>query len=378
MKILIINPNSDGGVCQYTQALCQALEKERASFILLTTQGKNELDYFKNDFIIRRELKSPRAFLFFKLWRYWHNRRCILKMVRREKIDVVHFEWLLSQTMDTGLIKKLQRLNILTVYTAHNILPHEARPGDKRKLKKIYQTVEKIIVHAENNKQDLIDNFNIPANKIDVIFHGNFLNVVKLQSELTFLEARRMLGLEQNNFIILFFGNVRPYRGLDVLIKAMVYLRKYSNIKLVIAGKIHDFEITQDLIDLFKVRESTDFHLNYISLDEVHKYFYAADVVVLPYHKIYQSGAIQLAYSFGRPVISTQTGGVPEVIDEDKSGFVIPVDDSKILAKKILTMYQNLDKTKLMGRYSLELAKQKFDWTDIAKKTIQVYQNNLK
>jgi glycosyltransferase involved in cell wall biosynthesis len=323
-------------------------------------------------------LKSPRAFLFFKLWRYWHNRRCILKMVRREKIDVVHFEWLLSQTMDTGLIKKLQRLNILTVYTAHNILPHEARPGDKRKLKKIYQTVEKIIVHAENNKQDLIDNFNIPANKIDVIFHGNFLNVVKLQSELTFLEARRMLGLEQNNFIILFFGNVRPYRGLDVLIKAMVYLRKYSNIKLVIAGKIHDFEITQDLIDLFKVRESTDFHLNYISLDEVHKYFYAADVVVLPYHKIYQSGAIQLAYSFGRPVISTQTGGVPEVIDEDKSGFVIPVDDSKILAKKILTMYQNLDKTKLMGRYSLELAKQKFDWTDIAKKTIQVYQNNLK
>jgi len=373
MKTLIINPIPSGGVMHYTYSLCQALSKQGIEVILVTTKGENEITYFKTNFSVKKVLYPLTSFFMAKGFRYLANKRQILKLIEREKPETVHFQWLLSARLDPAFIKKIKKRKILTVYTAHNLLPHEPRPGDKKKYKRIYQTFDKIIVHAKQNKRELIKKFNVSQNKVKVIYHGNLFAVSKLSPELTTQEARRILGLSQKDFILLFFGNIRPYRGLDTAIKAMVYLRNISEIKLIVVGKMHNFSLCRDLIDLLRIRDTTSFYLNYIPLKYVGEYFYAADVVVCPYHKIYQSGVIQLAYSFGRPVISTKTGGIPEVIDQGKSGFLVPTDDPKSLAKKILEMYQNQEKTRLMGRYALELAKTKFNWSDIAKRTIEIY-----
>jgi len=379
MKIFIINPISNGGLCQYTYSLCNALYKKGVDFVLLTTKNKNEIDYFPLKFNVKKILYPLTNSILLKGLYYFLNKHKIKKLIKAEKPAIIHFQWPLSARFDPKFIKILQKGGIKIVYTAHNILPHEVLAKHKKIYNRIYRTVDKIIVHAEQNKIELIQGFNIPKEKIEVIPHGNFIEVAKLNPELTKFEARQILGLERNAFYILFFGNIRPYRGLDILLKAMVYLKNIPRIKLIVAGQMKEVSICEDLVDLLRIRDAITFYLEYIPLRYVGQYFYASDVAIFPYRKIYQSGAIHMAYAFRRPVISTKVGGIPEIVDNGKSGLLIPPEDPKILAKAILKMY-NAPKKQLerIGEYTYNLAKTKFSWDKIANKTIKLYQEIYK
>ncbi len=377
MEVLIINPIPKGGICHYSYSLSQALFQKGLNFSLVTTKGENEIDYFSPKFPVERVLTPLTEEIFTKFFHYLKNKKAIIRLTKERKVKVIHFQWLLSARFDYKFIYRLQKMGIKVVYTAHNLLPHEFRISDKKVYRRIYQAVDKIIVHAQQNKKTLIELFNIPEKKIAVIPHGNYFSLREINPELTLIEARRILGLEKDDFYLLFFGNIRPYRGLDTLLKAMAYLRNIPQIKLIVAGDIKDEAICEDLVDLLRVRDSVNFYLTYIPLKYLGQYFYSADLVVLPYYQVYQSGAIQLAYAFHRPVISTRVGGIPEVVDEGKSGLLIPPGDERALAKAILKLY-NLPREKLreMGEYAYNLAKTKFSWEKIAEDTINLYQND--
>lgn len=147
------------------------------------------------------------------------------------------------------------------------------------------------------------------------------------------------------SYNILFFGYIKPYKGLDILLEAMPYvLKEIADLKLTIAGEVYgDEKIYWDIIKKNKLEKNVDFQNRYISNEEVKEFFLKADVSVLPYKHATQSGIIQLSYAFGIPVIATAVGGIPEVVKEGVTGSLVPLNDPQALARTILNFYGNFD-----------------------------------
>jgi glycosyltransferase involved in cell wall biosynthesis len=144
---------------------------------------------------------------------------------------------------------------------------------------------------------------------------------------------------------LLFFGYIKGYKGLDVLLEALpLVIKQIPQIKLTIAGEVYgDERIYLDLIKKYKLKEYINFQNRYIANEEVKDFFLSADVVVLPYKQATQSGIIQLAYAFGLPVIASAVGGIPEVITQDKTGSLVVANDPQALAQAIIDFYNKFD-----------------------------------
>jgi glycosyltransferase involved in cell wall biosynthesis len=239
----------------------------------------------------------------------------------------------------------------------------------------MYKIVDHIIVHTEKMKKELIEDFNIKEEKISVVPFG--VNEVIPNTNLTGAQARRKLNLEDDEKIMLFFGNIAPYKGLDHLIKAMGYLKE-KNIKLIVAGRIkHDCRVYWENIHKFIEDNNLDIikRIEYIPEEEAEVYFKSADVLVLPYKHIFQSGVIFTAYHFGLPVVATDVGSLKEDIIEGKTGFVCKADDPEDLARKILLYYEsdvfkNLEANR---KQIIQYASEKYSWKKAGDKTFALY-----
>ena len=378
MKILVINPTFKSGLSQYTYFFCKALDEKGLDFVLLTTRGENEIDFFKPKFKVYKDLyQINQGSYLANAWYYGKNKNIIRKIVDEYRPDVIHFQGLLKPDGDDEFIEYLQNRGnkkIKIVYTAHYILPYEASLKHKQIYSRIYNKVNQIIVHAEQNKDELAAGFGVPREIITVIPYGNLIEIAQKSPELNLFEARSLLGLEKDDFCLLFFGAIRDYRGLDVLLKSMLYLKEHPKIKLMVVGEMQQKSICNDLIDVLKIRNAVSFYLEYIPIKYIGQYFYASNLVVLPYKKIYQSIAVQLAFAFNRPVLSTNVGGIAEVIENDKNGWLVQPNNPKALAEKILELYkQPRQEINQVGQTAYQIAKQKYTWEETAKKTLIVY-----
>jgi glycosyltransferase involved in cell wall biosynthesis len=165
--------------------------------------------------------------------------------------------------------------------------------------------------------------------------------------------------------VILFFGYVRKYKGLHVLLDAMPKVLQETNVRLLVAGEFYDDEQGyRDQIQRLGIGNSVSIFADYIPNEEVGLYYSAADVVVLPYISATQSGIIQIAYNYDKPVITTNVGGLPEVVDEGKTGFIVPSEDVDALATSIVSFFKIKDKIDFSKNIS-EYKKQ-FSWDRMA------------
>ena len=214
-------------------------------------------------------------------------------------------------------------------FTAHNINAGKRDGYDsalnRASLKFQYRLCNRIFVHTDKMKDELVSEFRVPANKIVLIPFG--INNAVPATALTGDEARRQLGLHPHNKVILFFGNIAPYKGLEFLVQAFSVLSKEDPaMRLVIAGRPKGpksyWEEIKQTISRSHLDDCVSKKIEYISDDEIEIYFKAADVLVLPYVSIFQSGVLFLAYSFGLPVIATDVGSLKQDIVEGKTGFV--------------------------------------------------------
>jgi len=262
------------------------------------------------------------------------------------------------------------------VFTAHNINAGERdgndTTGNRLTLKLMYKIVDHIIVHTDKMKLQLMEEFNIENSKISVIPHG-IINIVP-KTELTRVRAREKLNLGRDDKVILFFGIITPYKGLDYLIKAMVQL-KNKNIRLIIAGKI---DATADgywenIQRIIKETDTADYiigKIGYIPDAEIEVYFKAADVLILPYLHIFQSGVPFLAYNFGLPVIATDVGSLKDDIIDYQIGFICQKENPQDLADKIdlyfnSDLYKNLEVNR---DKIITYANEKYSWEKIGEK----------
>jgi glycosyltransferase involved in cell wall biosynthesis len=269
------------------------------------------------------------------------------------------------------------------IYTAHDINYNRLIGNDNFinffSLFWMYRIVDKIIVHTRQMKNQITEDFKIPKEKVSVIPFG--LNDVLPQTNITSEDSKKFLKVENFQKTMLFFGNIAPYKGLEYLILALSKLiYKYNDLKLIIAGRVkincgNYWKIIEDLIENKRLDKNIVKRIEFIPDREVEVYFKGADVLVLPYRNIFQSGLIFTAYRFGLPVIASDVGSLKDDIVPGKTGYVCKNDNPGDLAATIENyfqsdIYQNL-KT---ARIELQAyASKKYSWKRSGKMTFYLY-----
>ena len=239
----------------------------------------------------------------------------------------------------------------------------------------VYPNFSALFFHAENNRQRFHTLFDIPTEHTHVIPHGN--ESFFLQAYDPTIDLRQRYGIAPDKQVILFFGNIMPSKGVPDLLEAFATVYAQApNAHLVIAGyptKYVSVPEMEEKTAVLNITPATTFDFRYIPLSEVGGLMKMATVVVYPYHNSTQSGSLQVAYSFGRPVIATRIGGLPEVVDEGKSGLLVPPRNPAILAEAILQLVNNPQQAADMAAYAQHLSETRFAWQPIAKQILQVY-----
>ena len=272
------------------------------------------------------------------------------------------------------------------VLTLHNV-NGQKRDGKDSKLNRFtlriqYRLADHMFVHTERMKQELIAEYAARSENITVIPFG--INNAVPDTRITGKEARQQLGLRDEERTILFFGNIAPYKGLEYLVAAFQQINcERSDYKLIIAGRPKNCESYWNALrnEIRKdLRTGSVLLKDEFIPDEVTElYMKSADVLVLPYRHIYQSGVLFLGYSFGLPVLASDVGSLREDIIEGKTGFVFQPEDSADLARTIeryfsSSLYANLARHR---QEIMDFAKARNSWDVIAQMTVDVYSNLL-
>ena len=272
------------------------------------------------------------------------------------------------------------------VFTAHNVNAGKRDQNDswlnRVRLKIQYNLSEHIFVHSDEMKDEMVTEFRIPEGKISVIPFG--INNTVPNTSLSSAEAKRQLGISNDDKVLLFFGNIAPYKGLEYLIAAFSeLLTKDRNYRLLVVGKSKGPESYWNQIR--RATESSGIgdrvitKIEYVPDEETELYFKASDVLILPYTHVFQSGVLFLGYSFGLPAIAADVGSLKQEITEGESGFVFKPRDSSDLARKIHTyfnseLFRNLESRRAGIK---AYANERYSWDKVAAITTSVYSRLL-
>ena len=342
MKIIMLGPvyPYKSGIAQYTGAMCAALAKEHEvkalsfsmqypKFLYKHTQKDEQNDTFRFD-PVQYPLNTVNPFT-------WSKTAGIIK---KENPDLVILQWWHPWFAPcyAGILRKIRK-HTKTVIVCHNVLPHEGFPMKERLTKAVLGKGNAFIVHSGQDEQDLKNLVSSP-----LFIHGVHPTYNHFKKrDISKAEARRELNIPEDQEMLLFFGYIREYKGLKHLIRALPAIRKSCpKARLYVVGDFfeNNKEEYLDLIKKTKTEDGITLVDGYLPDNEVEPYFAAADLCVLPYESATQSGVIQISYSFGLPVIATNVGGLPEVVLDGKTGFVVSPKDPEALAGAVIRFFE--------------------------------------
>lgn len=340
-QICMVGPSYPfrGGISHYTTLLYRALkEKHDVRFFAFKRQypkwlfpGKTDKD-LSNVAIkengVENILDSLNPWTWLK----------VARSIRRQNPELVIFPWWTSfWTAPFWTITTLSKVfsNIRVLFLCHNVIEHESNTFRKMCTRWILKNGDFFIVHSGNDKDNLLKMF--PYARVRQSFHpiydmfnyGSF----DVQGE------RRRLGLSGN--IVLFFGFIREYKGLEYLFRAMPQVVENISANVLVVGEFwHNKEKYLQLIEELEIKKHVTIIDEYVPNEEVGKYFSAADLVVQPYVSATGSGIIQIAFGFHKPVIATRVGCLPEVVEDGKTGYLISPKSSSEIASAIVKFFQ--------------------------------------
>jgi glycosyltransferase involved in cell wall biosynthesis len=262
------------------------------------------------------------------------------------------------------LVKKNKKTKVISIID--NIIPHEKRIGDFALAKYFVESVDGFIAMSESVLDDL-NKFDSSKPKL-FSPHPLFDNFGEAINK---TEAYEKLGLAINEEHILFFGFIRDYKGLDLLLHAMADERvRALNMKLIVAGEFYtDSKPYAELIQQLGIRDKLILKTDFIPDNEVRNYFCAADMVVQPYKHATQSGVTQICYHFDRPMLVTNVGGLPEIVPHGKVGYVVEPNPQAI-ADAIVDFYNK--HLEFVMRDNIKIEKKKYAWSEMLKKIFEV------
>jgi glycosyltransferase involved in cell wall biosynthesis len=283
-----------------------------------------------------------------------------LKKLKPDFIVVRFWLPLMGPALGTILRRVRKNKHTKIICIADNIIPHEKRPGDKSFTKYFIKSCDAFITMSEKVMSDLKTLTDKPAALVQHPLYDNFGEIIAKT------EARKKLGIPNEEQVILFFGFIRNYKGLDILLEAMKLLKEKRSagkrIKLLIAGEFYeDRKLYDELITKLDIANDLILRTDFIPDSEVKYYLCAADAVIQPYRNATQSGVTPLAYYFEKPMVVTNVGGLPALVPHEKSGLVTePTAES--IAAGIERFYQ-LGENYFIPHLRAE--KQKYSWANL-------------
>lgn len=300
-------------------------------------------------FQITRELNSVNPLSWIKVG----------KRIKKARPDIliVRF-WIPFMSMSLGTVCRFVRKNHHTkiISIADNIIPHEKRPGDNLLCNYFIKSIDGFITMSESVLKDL-EKFHYKKPKL-LSPHPIYDHYGEIESREAALQK---LKLSADYRYVLFFGFIRDYKGLDLLLKAFSnpFFRK-NKIKLIVAGEFYsDSGKYAEMIALLNLEDQVVLKSDYISNSEVPNYFNSADIIAQPYKSATQSGVTQIGYHFNKPMLVTNVGGLPEIVPHNKVGYVVkPEPDSIALA--LIDFFQN-KRLKVFTENTL-IEKERFSW----------------
>lgn len=288
--------------------------------------------------------------------------------IKKERPDliIVRF-WLPFMGPCFGTILRRVRKNKHTKIVAitDNVIPHEHRPCDMPFTKYFIKSADAFVAMSRDVLKDLATFTSKPSAFSPHPVYDNYGQRVSKE------EACKKLGLNADDKHLLFFGFIRKYKGLDILLDAMKDERiKQAGIKLIVAGEYYDDkESYEQQITDNDIKDNVHLFTEFIPNDEIRYYFSAADLIVQPYRSATQSGITQVAYHFEKPMVVTNVGGLPEVVPDGKTGFVTSPDATEI-ATAILKFYEPNSIPNIAKNIKQE--KEKYSWSTFIKSLMSV------
>lgn len=310
--------------------------------------------------IIKRKVNSINPFNWVKVG----------KELKKKAPDILIVKfWLPFMGPSLGTICRMVRKNCKTkvICIADNIIPHEHRPGDMLFTKYFSHGIDGWIGMSKEVYNDVLKVVMNP--KRALVPHPVFDNYGEVISR---EEALKRLNLEKEYRYLLFFGFIREYKGLDILLKAMgeAAIAKRNDIKLIVAGEFYgDSAPYFKLIADYNLEGRVILRTDYIPNEAINSYFCASDLIVQPYKTATQSGVTQIGYHFGKPMLVTNVGGLPEIIGDKVSGYVVEPKESAI-ANAIADFYDN-DRYDSFATATLE-RKKEFEWDRLTEAIINL------
>jgi len=305
----------------------------------------------------RLQLHPANIISFFEVW----------NQVRAFEPDIVHME-ILGGFADLAYLAMFNKYPV--VMTFHDVESHKGEVLTRRNLMRgiLRGRADKIIVHGQSLKEAMTERFSVPAEKVEVVPLG-------APEFETFRKFQRNDIREEEN-LVLFFGRIVEYKGLEYLIKAEPAITKESpDAKIVIAGFCHDFGKYQTMM---AGREERFVVLNrFLSFEEGAELFQRSSVVVLPYVEASQSGVVTVAYGFKKPVVATEVGSIPEIVRDGETGYLVPPRDSQALAEAVLRLLRDKKLRGEMGERGHSMLTTSLSMDAAAAKTREVYRNAI-
>ncbi|MEW6234330.1 MAG: glycosyltransferase family 4 protein [Candidatus Omnitrophota bacterium] len=356
MKAVFIEPSGAGGIAHYTQCLAGALGAHDIPCEILTSRRWISCSPLPNAAvhkIFRGMRTNPLEF-------YRHALRL------RRDASLIHWQCAARPAILLWIMRLFPLKRIPWIYTVHNILPHERRSSSQALFEKIYRRMDGLIFHTQHTQREFQRIFPNVAAASAVIPHGEY----------GFLTSETAASSPVEENALLFFGNIRPYKGLDILLNALVDVKKIiPGVKLLIAGQaLEPFDRYEKIIARHGLNEVVEKRLEYIPDEEIAGLIASSAIVVLPYREIDQSGVLLLAMASGKPVVASRIGGIPEAIQDGETGVLVPPEDAKSLAQAIVNLLQNPSKRAAMGAAARQDVLDRFSWNRIAEQTIQFYE----
>lgn len=361
MKIAMIGPVHPykGGIAHYTDLLCRALREDGNEVQLYSFKFQYPKLLYKKP---QKDMKSSgfgtndADFCIHTLNPF--NWIKVAGRIKKQKPELIILQWWHPYFAPCfwSICKLLRREKIL--FVCHNVFPHERFPLDRLLTKWTLGCGRYFITQSKMDARDLL------SVKHDAVYrvtpHPTYGMFCK--QGMSMQKAREQLQIDQGQRVLLFFGFVRKYKGLQYLLEAMKLLKERDfKVQLWVVGDFgEDKEEYVEQIRAFEIGDQVQMVEGYVPDDEVEKYFAASDLVVLPYLSATQSGIVQIAFGFEKPVLVTEVGGLPDVVTNGKTGYVVEPRSAEMIAEAIMDYYINNRREAFVSQ--IEKEKDRFSW----------------
>lgn len=375
IDVAMIEPvGGHGGMNYYDFGLCRGLSSSGCKVILYTSEETTAIKGLP--FEVKKTFKrvwsnAPKVV---RAIRFVHCLFISLKDARKNGLTIIHYHFFNYTLLERVCISFASLYGFKIIVTAHDVESFTGN-SDIDAVRRILVRVDRVIAHNMISKKELIEKISLPESLIRVVPIGNHLDRISGLPDKKI--AREKLGLLKTDKVILFFGQIKKVKGLDILLQALPeVIKKYPELKLLVAGRVwkDSFSYYENIINENGMVDSVISHIRYIPDIDVAYYYRSADLVVLPYRRIYQSDVLLMALSYTLPVLVSDIPGMTEIIRDRENGYIFESENVASLSLKLADILNKSDELNKVGQAGYKTVEKEHDWNKIGAMTSKIYE----